>query len=52
MQIKLFIYKLELLMKEKYLQIKIDFYCSRQKKKIFTLDLIERYFLFLNIRAL
>ena len=34
MQIKLFIYKLELLMKEKYPQIKIDFYCSRQKKNI------------------
>ena len=34
MQIKLFIYKLERLMKEKYPQIKIDFYCSRRKKNI------------------
>ena len=51
MQIKLFIYKLERLMKETYPQIKIDFYCSR-RKKIFTLDFIEHYFLFLNIRAL
>ena len=33
MQIKLFIYKLERLMKEKYPQIKIHFYCSRRKKK-------------------
>ena len=32
MQIKLFIYKLERLMKETYPQIKIDFYCSRRKK--------------------
>ena len=52
MQIKMFIYKLERMMKEKYPQIKIAFYYSRRKKKIFTLDLIERYFLFLNIRAL
>ena len=34
MQIKLFIYKLDCLMKEKYPQIKIDFYCSRRKKNI------------------
>ena len=51
MQIRLFIYKLDRLMKEKYPQIKIDFYCSR-RKKIFTFDLIDHYFLFLNIRAL
>ena len=34
MHIKLFIYKLERLMKEKYPQKKIDFYCSRRKKNI------------------
>ena len=34
MQIRLFIYKLESLMKEKYPQIKIDFYCSCRKKNI------------------
>ena len=34
MQIKLFIYKLERLMNEKYPQIKIDFYCSRRKNNI------------------
>ena len=34
MQIKLFIYKLERLMKEKYPQIKIDFFYSRRKKII------------------
>ena len=34
MQIKLFIYKLEHLMKQKYPQIKIDFYCSHRKKDI------------------
>ena len=45
MQIKLFICKLERLLKEKYTQIKIDFNCSC-RKKIFTLDLIEHYFLF------
>ena len=33
MQIKLLIYKLERLMKEKYPQIKIDFYCCCRKKK-------------------
>ena len=33
MQIKLFIYKLERLMKEKYLQIKIDFLLLSSKKK-------------------
>ena len=34
MQIKLFIYKLERLMNEKYPQIKIDFYCFRRKNNI------------------
>ena len=34
MQIRLFIYKLESLMKEKYPQIKIDFCCSCRKKNI------------------
>ena len=50
MQIKLFIYKLDCLMKEKYPQIKIGFYCSH-RKKLFSSDLIEHYFLFLNIQA-
>ena len=36
MQIKLFIYKLEHLMKEKHPQIKIEFYCSHRKKSIHT----------------
>ena len=34
MQIKLFIYELERLMKEKYPQIKIDFYCSYRQNNI------------------
>ena len=34
MQIKLFICKLEHLLKEKYTQIKIDFNCSCRKKNI------------------
>lgn len=33
MQIKLFIYKLERLLKEKHPRMKFDFYLSRRKKK-------------------
>ena len=54
MQIKLFINKLERLMKEKYPQIKIDFLLLSSKKKIHIGDcyMIEGYFYFLNTRAL
>ena len=51
MHIKLFIYKLERLMKEKYPQKKIDFYCSRRKKNIHIGLDRALFFFFLNIRA-
>ena len=49
MQIKLFIYKLERLLKEKHPRMKFDFYLSRPKKKKFILVLKEPFIFIQNI---